>query len=265
MPLPGIEPGPRPSEGRVRSPTLRGHCRIDSAGRRSRTLSIRFGIGALSREDAPVGRETGRERQGARGELNPPLRDPRSRVLPLHHGHHRRGPRSATPGAEGAGVEPARLIARPPSRRVPSPVGWPFRSANPPAEGEGFEPPCPCAGALVSNEARRTVSGYLPSTDREWTAGESNPDLLVAGQASSRWTSRPRETESSPRESNPRLPDVSRAPCRWTRGRRKPKNDGRDGSRTHRHRPLMPAALPVCLPGRRMSPRPRTRTGPSAS
>ena len=29
--------------------------------------------------------------------------------------------------AEGAGVEPARLIARPLSRRVPSPVGWPFR------------------------------------------------------------------------------------------------------------------------------------------
>src|SRR4051812_41025377 len=33
----------------------------------------------------------------------------------------------ARAGAEGAGVEPARLIARPLSRRVPSPIGWPFR------------------------------------------------------------------------------------------------------------------------------------------
>jgi hypothetical protein len=47
-------------------------------------------------------------------------------------------------------------------------------------------------GALASNEARPTVSGYLPSTrGSEWTAGESNPDLLVAGQVSSRWTSGP--------------------------------------------------------------------------
>ncbi len=40
------------------------------------------------------------------------------------------------------------------------------------------------AGALVSNQARPAVSGYLPRS--EWTAGESNPDLLRARQVSSR-------------------------------------------------------------------------------
>src|SRR5436190_19493673 len=52
-------------------------------------------------------------------------------------------------------------------------------------------------GALVSTEARPTVSGYLPA-DRlgsSGPAGESNPDLLVAGQASSHWTSRPDRSE----------------------------------------------------------------------
>ena len=40
--------------------------------------------------------------------------------LPLGQGHIK---------AEGEGVEPSRLIARPLSRRVPSPVGLPFRSS----------------------------------------------------------------------------------------------------------------------------------------
>ena len=35
-----------------------------------------------------------------------------------------------TDTAEGAGVEPARLSARPPSKRVPSPLGWPFRCSD---------------------------------------------------------------------------------------------------------------------------------------
>lgn len=55
-------------------------------------------------------------------------------------------------GAEGAGVEPARLIARPLSRRVPSPVGLPFRSSSGAPAG-GVEPPtarltigCPTIG-----------------------------------------------------------------------------------------------------------------------
>lgn len=57
------------------------------------------------------------------------------------------------------------------------------------------------SGALVSTEARPTVSGYLPK-HREWTAGESNPDFLVAGQVSSHWTSRP-SPQRSARDSNP--------------------------------------------------------------
>ena len=39
-----------------------------------------------------------------------------------------------------------------------------------------------------------------PSSFPKWTAGESNPDLLVASQASSRWTSSPfvRDAEVRP-------------------------------------------------------------------
>ena len=40
--------------------------------------------------------------------------------------------------AEGGGVEPPRLIARPFSRRLPSPVGLPFRDRE--APGAGIEP-----------------------------------------------------------------------------------------------------------------------------
>ena len=48
-------------------------------------------------------------------------------------------------------------------------------------------------GARFSKPARPTVSGYLPSrrSAKEWTAGESNPDFLLARQVSSRWTSSP--------------------------------------------------------------------------
>jgi hypothetical protein len=108
----------------------------------------------------------------------------------------------------------------------------------------------PLRGALISSEARRTVSGYLPLLDRtprmdgrgvEPRSPGCKPGIFPLDQP-------PIERESSPRESNPRLPDVSRAPCRWTRGREP--IHGRDGSRTHRHQPLMLAALPVCLPGR---------------
>ena len=50
------------------------------------------------------------------------------------------------------------------------------------------------------NDFRFTIELYWASRPRkavgvppvnQWTAGELNPDLLVAGQASSRWTSRP--------------------------------------------------------------------------
>ena len=46
--------------------------------------------------------------------------------------------KSQIPEAEGGGVEPPRLIARPCSRRLPSPVGSPFHSRS--ALGAGIEP-----------------------------------------------------------------------------------------------------------------------------
>src|SRR5918993_4203168 len=61
--------------------------------------------------------------EGVRRGLNPSPRAPRARVLPLHHGHHRRVGESSHPparaGAEGAGVGTARDIARPPPPRGP--------------------------------------------------------------------------------------------------------------------------------------------------
>ena len=47
-----------------------------------------------------------------------------------------------------------------------------------------------------------TFASGLSSSAHSGPAGESNPDLLVAGQVSSRWTSRP-DFERSVRESNP--------------------------------------------------------------
>ena len=84
------------------------------------------------------------------------------------------------------------------------------------------------AEALISSEARRTVSGYLPlfvveppgiepgfpacragvfpldhgPIALQWTAEDLNPDLLVADQVSCRWTSSPL-IKRSVRESNP--------------------------------------------------------------
>jgi hypothetical protein len=63
-------------------------------------------------------------------------------------------------------------------------------------------------GNRVSSAARPTVSGYLPDSVLEWTTGESNPDLLVAGQASFRWTSSPflLKTSRGPPENRTRSP-----------------------------------------------------------
>ena len=59
-----------------------------------------------------------RVNQSALRESNPPRRIGSPAPLPLGQGHVK---------AEGEGVEPSRLIARPLSKRVPSPVGLPFR------------------------------------------------------------------------------------------------------------------------------------------
>jgi hypothetical protein len=66
-------------------------------------------------------------------------------------------------------------------------------------------------GNRISNAARPTVSGYLPVKfirTREWTTGESNPDLLVASQASFRLTSSPCRliTAKGPPENRTRSP-----------------------------------------------------------
>ena len=86
-----------------------------------------------------------------------------------------------------------------------------------PAEGMGFEPTCPLRAHGLANRPGqpypatfRIVSGPTGNRTRisataravssrwtmspslcQWTAGESNPDRLVASQASSRWTSSP--------------------------------------------------------------------------
>ena len=69
----------------------------------------------------------------------------------------------------------------------------------------------PSSGASVSNGARPALSGCLPDrSSREWTAGESHPDLLLARQASCCWTSSPWRRrdfgESSRQDSNLRYP-----------------------------------------------------------
>ena len=68
-------------------------------------------------------------------------------------------------------------------------------------------------GNRVSSAARPTVSGYLPDQlhrANEWTTGESNPDLLVASQASFRWTSSPSFsiTNQGPPENRTRSPSL---------------------------------------------------------
>ena len=67
----------------------------------------------------------------------------------------------------------------------------------------------------LSRAARPTVSGYLPYS-RSGPAGESNPDLLVASQASSRWTSSPCSCQRSVRELNPVFRLTKAACCRNT-------------------------------------------------
>ncbi len=143
-------------------------------------------------------------------------------------------------------------------------------------------------GNRVSSAARPTVSGYLPSEPilHEWTAGESNPDLLVASQASFRWTSSPsvdREPRSARESNSVRL--LTREACRQRTRRPScsihrcqvvpegveppfplckrgvvaigPRDGDRSfwpsstgGSRTHRHQALSLTAMPVRVPCR---------------
>src|SRR5262249_61361292 len=71
-------------------------------------------------------------------------------------------------------------------------------SDSPPGRGTNLQrkaresTPHALAGALVSTEARPTVSGYLPYYSRvEWTHRESNPGRRHAKAVSFRWTMGP--------------------------------------------------------------------------
>ncbi len=103
----------------------------------------------LSRTARPVGvpgREGGSRGTLREGGFEPPPPDSKSGSLPVSRFPSRSGIGDSNPGrlvgsqeschwtnpaefpkAEGEGVEPSRLIARPSSSRVPSPIGLPFR------------------------------------------------------------------------------------------------------------------------------------------
>ncbi len=119
VPLPGVEPGPRPSEGRMPSLTLQGHA-----------------AGAQGFEPCSSGLEP--ESSPTRTPLfveNVPDRI-RTGAICLTSRH---AATYTTDTAEGAGFEPARLIAA----RVPGgsrlQVGWPFRLQGR-IGGTGIEP-----------------------------------------------------------------------------------------------------------------------------
>jgi hypothetical protein len=138
----------------------------------------------------------------------------------------------AFPEAEGEGVEPSRLIARPSSSRVPSPVGLPFlsstggrsrtsnrrlnrappyRSATPvfeihllPSVGmAGFEP------AISCSRSRRISQAFphpdqVPSGSRTRTSAMARRQAAATSWARSRRIRSARETESTGWDSNPR-------------------------------------------------------------
>lgn len=62
----------------------------------------------------------------------------------------------------------------------------------------------------------QSVSGDASLDASEWTAGELNPDLLVANQASSRWTSRPDTGDDRSGSRTHRITRLSTSPlCRF--------------------------------------------------
>jgi hypothetical protein len=108
------------------------------SGGRTRT-SVTRSKGGRPTTDRPPNRVFRVPRESVLRVSNPPVR--RGKPVPC------RSAKDASPSgtllAEGEGVEPPRLIARPCSRRLPSPIGWPFRSHLCPAPG-----PCIAASGL---------------------------------------------------------------------------------------------------------------------
>ena len=94
--------------------------------------------------------------------------------------------------AEGGGIEPyptpfpGRLV----STQRPEPVRLPSNSVDSPGIEPGL-PPCHSGVFSLDHEPVQLVQ-------LQWTAEELNPDLLVAGQVSCRWTSSPFIAEVRP-------------------------------------------------------------------
>ena len=110
------------------------------------------------------------------------------------------------PQAEGEGVEPSRLVARPFSRRLPSPVGLPFRSS--------------CGGSnRTCNRLLNREPPYRLATPQEVRTVGFEPTL-----SGSRNRRIPRlsyvlnHKQSTPRESNPHILHGEQAGCRYITG-----------------------------------------------
>ncbi len=157
-------------------------------------------------------------------------------VVPLDHGPivlclrsvDRRGVEPRSPACD-AGVVP--LDQQPVCEKEPTPI-----------------PECRSGAFLRENPPARSHEG--PPENR--TRSPSLPRRCAAGTPADR-----------PAESRPGR--TRTCAILFVRQASSPLDDGtsgdrRGGTRTHRHRPLRPAALPICLPGgvsRRTSPRPR--------
>jgi hypothetical protein len=104
--------------------------------------------------------------------------------------------------AEGEGVEPSRLIARPGSSRVPSPVGLPFRIIELRRQESNLRPPVNSRALVPARtppeSSRQTVgmAGFEPalSCSRSRRIGQAFPH-----------PESPRSPTSAQRESNPHV------------------------------------------------------------
>jgi hypothetical protein len=121
---------------------------------------------------------------------------------PLGQGHDRKP-------AEGKGVEPSRLIARPFSRRVPSPIGLPFRSQS----TGGRNRTC---GLLLNREAQ----GPAHATPVILAVGAAGFEPALSWSRTRRIArlSHTPSRSSAQRESNPHFRHGRAAGCRYIMG-----------------------------------------------
>ncbi len=123
----------------------------------------------------------------------------------------RQGPGIGRQPAEGEGVEPSRLIARPSSSRVPSPFGLPFR----PCSTGGRNRTC----ELLFNREAHEPAHATPVTKPDLSRGGRirTGVLLVPNQADCQAFPRPESSRlpSAQRESNPHFRHGKAAGCRY--------------------------------------------------